>query len=44
MCRGLKGESKNDQLESMVGVASPANVSPNTPKADESGPIIICAY
>ena len=32
-----KKESKNHQLESMVGVASPANVYPNAPKADESG-------
>jgi hypothetical protein len=32
-----KSESKNDQRESMVGVASQADVSPNTPKADESG-------
>ena len=31
-----KGESKNDQRESMVGVASPSDVSPNTPKADEA--------
>ena len=31
-----KRESKNDQLESMVGVASPSDVSPNTPKADEA--------
>jgi hypothetical protein len=31
-----KGESKNDQRESMVGVASLADVSPNTPKADEA--------
>ena len=31
-----KGESKNVQRESMVGVASPSDVSPNTPKADEA--------
>jgi hypothetical protein len=31
-----KGESKNDQRESMVGVASPSDVSPNTPRADEA--------
>ena len=31
-----KRESKNDQRESMVGVASPSDVSPNTPKADEA--------
>ena len=30
-----KRESKNDQREGMVGVASPAYVSPNTPVADE---------
>ena len=30
-----KRESKNVQRESMVGVASPADVSPNTPMADE---------
>jgi hypothetical protein len=29
-------QSKNDQLESMVGVASPSDVSPNSPKADEA--------
>jgi hypothetical protein len=32
-----KREGENDQRESMVGVASQADVSPNTPKADESG-------
>ena len=31
-----KSESKNDQRESMVGVASPSDVSPNTPRADEA--------
>jgi uncharacterized protein with PIN domain len=32
-----KSESKNDQHErSMTGVASSADVSPNTPKADEA--------
>jgi hypothetical protein len=31
-----KSESKNEQRESMVGVASPSDVSPNTPKADEA--------
>jgi hypothetical protein len=30
-----KSESKNDQRESMVGVASPSDDSPNTPMADE---------
>jgi hypothetical protein len=30
-----KRESKNDQRESMVGVASLADVSPNTPMAEE---------
>ena len=30
-----KRESKNDQREGMVGVASPTYVSPNTPVADE---------
>ena len=30
-----KRESKNDQRESMVGVASPSDVSPNTPMAEE---------
>jgi hypothetical protein len=30
-----KSESRNDQRESMVGVASPSDVSPNTPMADE---------
>jgi hypothetical protein len=29
-----KSDSKNDQRESMVGVASPADVSPNTPMAE----------
>ena len=29
-------ESNNDQRESMVGVASSSDVSPNTPKADEA--------
>jgi hypothetical protein len=32
-----KRESDNYQRESVVGVASQADVSPNTPKADESG-------
>jgi hypothetical protein len=32
-----KRESKNVQHESKVEVASPSDVSPNTPKADESG-------
>jgi hypothetical protein len=31
-----KSQSKNDQRESMIGVASPSDVSPNTPKADEA--------
>ena len=31
-----KRESKNDQRESTVELASPADVSPNTPKADEA--------
>ena len=31
-----KRESNNDQGKSMVGVASPSDVSPNTPRADES--------
>jgi hypothetical protein len=31
-----KRESKNDQRGSMVGIASVADVSPNTPKADET--------
>ena len=31
-----KRESKNDQRESTVGLASPADVSPNTLKADEA--------
>ena len=31
-----KRESKNDQRGSMVGVASPSDVSPNTPRADEA--------
>jgi hypothetical protein len=30
-----KSESRNYQRESMVGVASPSDVSPNTPMADE---------
>jgi hypothetical protein len=33
----LEGKnSSNDQHEIKVGVASPADVSPNTPKADEA--------
>jgi hypothetical protein len=31
-----KKVSKNDQRESIVGVASPSDVSPNTPRADEA--------
>ena len=31
-----KRERKKDQRENMVGVASPSDVSPNTPKADEA--------
>ena len=31
-----KRESKNNQRESTVGVATPSDVSPNTPKADEA--------
>ena len=31
-----KRESKNVQGESTVGLASPSDVSPNTPKADEA--------
>ena len=30
-----KSETKNEQRESMVGVASPADISPNTLMADE---------
>ena len=30
-----KSETKNEQRESIVGVASPADISPNTPMADE---------
>ena len=30
-----KSETKNEQRESMVGAASPADISPNTPMADE---------
>ena len=36
MCRCPKKESKNVQIESMAEVASPSDVSPNTPKADEA--------
>jgi hypothetical protein len=31
-----KKESKNIQGESTVGIASPSDISPNTPKADEA--------
>jgi hypothetical protein len=31
-----KSESKNDQRESIVGLGSASDVSPNTPKADEA--------
>ena len=30
-----KSETKNEQRESMVGVASPTDISPNTPMAYE---------
>jgi hypothetical protein len=40
LCNGCadvqKRKGKNDQRESMVGVASSSGVSPNTPKADEA--------
>ena len=31
-----KNERKNDERESIVGLASASDVSPNTPKADEA--------
>jgi hypothetical protein len=34
-----KSENKNDQRKNTVGVACPADVSPNTPVADE---VILC--
>ena len=31
-----KGRGRKNQRENMVGIASPSDVSPNTPKADEA--------